>query len=277
MSGQLAIGIDIGGTKVAGGVVDADGPVVWRGPAATRRTGRQPPEVVEDTIVDVVDELVETVRPTSSARSWPSGSARPGSSRPTGRPSSSPRTCRGGTSRCARRCRGGCRCRSSSTTTPTPPPGPSGGSAPARGESHLVMRQPRHRHRRRASSSTARCSAGATASRGSSGTCRWCPAGIRCECGNRGCWEQYASGNALVREARDADRGAVARWPPTCSTAVGGDPSKLTGPLDHRGRPATGDPTAIELLAEVGAVARGRHRQPRGGLRPGHLRHRRRA
>ena len=28
------------------------------------------------------------------------------------------------------------------------------------------------------------------------------PGGHRCECGNRGCWEQYASGNALVREAR---------------------------------------------------------------------------
>src|SRR5918995_84484 len=29
------------------------------------------------------------------------------------------------------------------------------------------------------------------------------PGGHRCECGNRGCWEQYASGNALVREARE--------------------------------------------------------------------------
>ena len=28
------------------------------------------------------------------------------------------------------------------------------------------------------------------------------PGGQRCECGNKGCWEQYASGNALVREAR---------------------------------------------------------------------------
>jgi len=28
------------------------------------------------------------------------------------------------------------------------------------------------------------------------------PDGIRCQCGNRGCWEQYASGNAIVREAR---------------------------------------------------------------------------
>ena len=41
------------------------------------------------------------------------------------------------------------------------------------------------------------------------------PGGIRCECGNRGCWEQYSSGNALVREARglietdDAARGAI--------------------------------------------------------------------
>lgn len=29
------------------------------------------------------------------------------------------------------------------------------------------------------------------------------PGGHRCECGNRGCWEQYASGNSLVREARE--------------------------------------------------------------------------
>ena len=32
------------------------------------------------------------------------------------------------------------------------------------------------------------------------------PGGHRCECGNRGCWEQYASGNALVREARELAR-----------------------------------------------------------------------
>lgn len=32
------------------------------------------------------------------------------------------------------------------------------------------------------------------------------PSGHRCPCGNRGCWEQYSSGNALVREARN--------WPP---------------------------------------------------------------
>ena len=29
------------------------------------------------------------------------------------------------------------------------------------------------------------------------------PDGRPCECGGRGCWEQYSSGNALVRYARD--------------------------------------------------------------------------
>ena len=34
------------------------------------------------------------------------------------------------------------------------------------------------------------------------GHVRVVPDGIRCGCGNRGCWEQYASGSALEREAR---------------------------------------------------------------------------
>jgi glucokinase len=76
------------------------------------------------------------------------------------------------------------------------------------------------------------------------------PNGIRCECGNKGCWEQYASGNALVREARDliAARSPVAE---DLLGAVGGDPSKLTGPLITAAAQG-GDPTAIELLAEIG-------------------------
>ncbi len=35
------------------------------------------------------------------------------------------------------------------------------------------------------------------------GHLRVIPDGRRCGCGNRGCWEQYCSGRALVREARD--------------------------------------------------------------------------
>lgn len=37
------------------------------------------------------------------------------------------------------------------------------------------------------------------------------PGGHRCPCGNRGCWEQYSSGNALVREARSW-RPRTPRW-----------------------------------------------------------------
>ena len=38
---------------------------------------------------------------------------------------------------------------------------------------------------------------------GELGHMRVVPNGIRCGCGNRGCWEQYGSGSALLREARE--------------------------------------------------------------------------
>ena len=63
------------------------------------------------------------------------------------------------------------------------------------------------------------------------------PGGHRCECGNRGCWEQYASGNALVREARSLVDGQLARSRATCSTRVDGDPRQPHRPADHRGGP----------------------------------------
>ncbi len=76
------------------------------------------------------------------------------------------------------------------------------------------------------------------------------PDGRRCECGNRGCWEQYASGNALVREAREL----VAAGSPTTQSLLeraGGDPSAIDGPLitdAARG----GDPMAVELFGDIG-------------------------
>lgn len=55
------------------------------------------------------------------------------------------------------------------------------------------------------------------------------PDGHRCGCGNRGCWEQYASGHALVREARD-----LARVSPALAGRLlelgGGEPDGITGP-----------------------------------------------
>ena len=76
------------------------------------------------------------------------------------------------------------------------------------------------------------------------------PGGHRCPCGNRGCWEQYASGNALVREAREL---AQAKSPQVQGIleASGGGPESITGP-DVTAAALGGDPTAIELISEVG-------------------------
>lgn len=75
------------------------------------------------------------------------------------------------------------------------------------------------------------------------------PHGLRCECGNRGCWEQYASGNALVREARslvEAHSPMAAELRRRAEEGEG-----LTGPLITR-IAQDGDPMAVELLREVG-------------------------
>ena len=64
----LAIGVDIGGTKVAAGVVDADGNVLAR---ARRRTPSHDPEH----IVDVVVEIVRQLRTEHDARSIGIGAA----------------------------------------------------------------------------------------------------------------------------------------------------------------------------------------------------------
>ena len=76
------------------------------------------------------------------------------------------------------------------------------------------------------------------------------PDGRRCECGNRGCWEQYASGNALVREAREL---AAAKSPQAGRLLgmAGGDSVAITGPLVTRAA-QHGDPDAVELFAQIG-------------------------
>ncbi|MEY9214021.1 ROK family glucokinase [Thermobifida halotolerans] len=77
------------------------------------------------------------------------------------------------------------------------------------------------------------------------------PNGHRCECGNRGCWEQYASGNALTREAREL----AASHSPMASRlldAVNGDPSMITGPLVTE-LAREGDRACVELLEDMGA------------------------
>ena len=76
------------------------------------------------------------------------------------------------------------------------------------------------------------------------------PGGHRCECGNRGCWEQYASGNALVREGREL-ASAGSPMAHALMAAAGDDPKRLTGPLVTAAA-RDGDQAAVELLTDVG-------------------------
>ncbi|NKX51259.1 ROK family protein, partial [Arthrobacter deserti] len=76
------------------------------------------------------------------------------------------------------------------------------------------------------------------------------PRGHRCECGNRGCWEQYASGNALGREAREL---AAAHSPVSLEwlRAAGGRAEGITGALVTRLARA-GHSASRDLLEDAG-------------------------
>lgn len=76
------------------------------------------------------------------------------------------------------------------------------------------------------------------------------PDGHHCECGNRGCWEQYASGNAITRDAR-ALAGERAAGTEALLAACGGDPTRITGELVTRVA-NEGDPVSREVIARTG-------------------------
>ena len=82
------------------------------------------------------------------------------------------------------------------------------------------------------------------------GHMRIVPNGILCGCGQHGCFEQYASGSALVRDARErvanGDDNAAA-----LAALADGDLSRITGPGITK-LAQQGDPLSLELLAEVG-------------------------
>jgi glucokinase len=82
------------------------------------------------------------------------------------------------------------------------------------------------------------------------GHMRVVPDGRLCGCGNRGCWEQYASGTALVRDTRDQARqgSLIAR---TLLDRAGGDVEGITGPLITEAA-REGDSFAQEQLASLG-------------------------
>ena len=95
----LAIGVDIGGTKVAAGVVDAEGRILSQ---AKRSTPGSDPRAVEQVIVELVEELG------AGHRIWSLGSAPPAGWTSTARQSSSVRTWHGATNPCGTICSGCC-------------------------------------------------------------------------------------------------------------------------------------------------------------------------
>ena len=241
----VTIGIDIGGTKVSGGVVDAHGRVLARARRDTPHRSSEP-AVVEDTIVAVVDELLdahEGAEPdavgigaagfVSADRatvvfaphlSWRNEPLRDRISDRIGR-----RVSVNNDANAAlwAEHRFGAAYGHDEVVMITLGTGIGGGLLVA-----------------------GRLARGRYGLAGEYGHTQVVRGGLRCECGNRGCWEQYSSGNALVREARSM---IAARSPLVSELAarVKGDPAGLTGPMITEAA-REGDRTARELLAEVG-------------------------
>ena len=82
------------------------------------------------------------------------------------------------------------------------------------------------------------------------GHLRLVPDGRPCGCGNYGCWEQYCSGSALIRQAQ-----ALCRDDPVAGAALlelaGQDPAAVTGTMVTEAALA-GDAGAVALFAELG-------------------------
>ncbi len=74
------------------------------------------------------------------------------------------------------------------------------------------------------------------------------PDGPLCGCGNRGCWEQFASGQAVTRAGRAAVRDGAATVLVELSA---GQPDRITGPM-VTGAARDGDAVSVAILTEVG-------------------------
>jgi glucokinase len=236
----LAIGIDIGGTKVAAGVVDAEGRILSR---ALRSTPGNDPRAVEQVIVELVDELGR------GHRIWSVGIGAAGwMDLDGGTVLFSPHLAwrneplRANLQRLLRR--------------PVLLTNDADAAAWAewrfgagRGQGRLVCIT-LGTGIGGAMVMDGRIERGRFGVAGEFGHQIIMPGGHRCECGNRGCWEQYASGNALGREGRELARSnsPVAQ---ELLKAVDGNVDSITGATVTR-LALTGDAAAMELIEDVG-------------------------
>jgi glucokinase len=236
----LSVGIDIGGTKVAGGVVDGRGRVLAR---ARRDTPSRDAALVEATIIAVVEEL-RAAHDVVAVGIGAAGFVDAARARVRFAPHLAWRDEP---------------LRDAVTATlglPVVVENDANAAAWAewrfgagRGESHLVM----------VTLGTGigggvvldgRVQRGRYGMAGEFGHMVVVPDGHRCECGNRGCLEQYASGNVLGREAREL---AHAGSPVAVGLVerVGGNIDALVGPVVTEAA-REGDACAVELFEDVG-------------------------
>jgi len=238
----LTAGIDIGGTKVAGGVVDVDGTVLHLVRAETPDKSKTP-RVVEDTIVELVLQLADR-HDIHAVGIGAAGFVDAAGSSVLFAPHLAWRhePLREAVSRRLR--------------LPVVVENDANAAAWAewrfgagRGEDHLVCVNLGTGIGGGVMTNGALLR-GKYGMAGEFGHMQVVPRGQRCECGNRGCWEQYASGNALVREAREL---ALAESPVAQGLLerVGHDVSRITGPLITEAA-KEGDSAAVELFTEVG-------------------------
>ncbi len=85
---------------------------------------------------------------------------------------------------------------------------------------------------------------------GEFGHIRAVPDGRVCGCGNYGCWEQYCSGKALVKAVQEVSRAQSPRASDMLER-VGGDPADITGQVITAAA-QEGDRLAVEAFEEIG-------------------------
>ena len=236
----LTVGIDIGGTKVLAGVVDVFGRVIAR---ERRLTPGRSVTAVEDTIVDLVDELRRQY-PVSAIGIGAAGFVDVGRSTVTFSPHLAWRDEPLRASVASR--------------VRLPVVVDNDANTAALAESRFGAGVG-HRFVLCVTLGTGiggalvldhRVFRGANGMAGEFGHMQVVKDGHRCPCGNRGCWEQYASGNALERDAREL----VAAGSPMAHhlrALAGNDLESLVG-IQISDAARSGDPLSRELLADIG-------------------------
>ncbi|MCT2594075.1 ROK family glucokinase [Streptomyces sp. N2-109] len=236
------VGIDIGGTKVMAGVVDADGHILEKVRAETPEKSKSP-KVVEDTIAELVLDLSDR-HDVHAVGIGAAGWVDADRSRVLFAPHLAWRDEPLKDALTAR------------LAVPVMVDNDANTAAwgewrfgAGRGEDHLVMIT-LGTGIGGAILEDGRVKRGKYGVAGEFGHMQVVPGGHRCPCGNRGCWEQYSSGNALVREAREL---AAAESPVAygITARTGGQVGDITGPLITE-LARSGDAMCVELLQDIG-------------------------